>query len=131
MTDLQNHLIYVVDNNDRDCGMLKEIMDDYRMSCRLRFFGNGAELFIQLTHRLDGRLPDMILMDLDMPIMNGFDTLRLLKAIEEYRRVPVVVRTTLNEDEVINRCYDLGCQAYVVKTVYSKHLVNVMQLCLN
>lgn len=116
MNYLPNYLIYVVEDNEDDCLLFQLALKHQRVKNHVRFFAHGVDLLIQLTHQLDGRLPDVIFLDLDVPLMNGFDTLQLLKNTPEYVDIPVVIRSWYNTLEDINRCYDLGCQAYLNKS---------------
>ncbi len=129
MGNFSNRLIYVVEDNHDDRNTLEKTLASQQATFQLHFFTNGSELFIWLTHQLHGRLPDLILLNLDMPVMNGFDTLLLLKAMEEYRNIPVVVRTSEERVDYINRAYDLGCQAYIVKSDHPLQLGRMLSQC--
>lgn len=118
MSELSNLLIYVVEDDPDDRYLLQMTLASNYVASNIQFFTHGSELFVRLTHRLDGRLPDMILLDLETPIMNGFETLQLLKTIEEYRSIPVIIRSSFEMSDYINRCYELGCKAYVIKSAY-------------
>jgi CheY-like chemotaxis protein len=59
--------------------------------------------------------PELILLDLRMPRLDGIDVLKGIKADDEIRIIPVVVLTTSNQQEDVNTCYRLGANAYVVK----------------
>lgn len=59
----------------------------------------------------------LVLLDLNLPDMNGLDILARIKADEMMRRAPVVVLTTTDDKAEIQRCYDLGCNVYITKPV--------------
>lgn len=61
--------------------------------------------------------PLLILLDLNLPVLDGYQVLKRIKADERTRHIPVVVLTTTDNSPEINRCYDLGCNAYVSKPV--------------
>lgn len=61
--------------------------------------------------------PFLVLLDLNMPILNGYQVLQRIKADERTRRMPVVVLTTTDTPHEIARCYELGCNVYVTKPV--------------
>lgn len=73
---------------------------------------NGQEALDLLTKVK----PDLILTDLVMPKMDGFDFLAELKRHEEYKNIPVVVITNLASDSDEQRCRDLGIEAYFIKS---------------
>ena len=126
MCTTRHYLIYIVEGDENDRLLLQQAFQYQQVGCSLRFFSNGAELFIHLTHRLDRKLPDLFLLELDTPTMNGFDTLHLLKQTPEYRHIPVVIRTEHETLDHINRCYELGCQAYFVKNELNLPLAKML-----
>lgn len=69
--------------------------------------------------------PDLILLDLNMPRVNGRQVLERLKERPELDHIPVVVLTTSNQDEDILRSYDLGCNSFIQKPVDIDQFLNV------
>ena len=63
--------------------------------------------------------PDLILLDLVLPKMNGFEVLSALKADEATRAIPVIVLTNLEQMENIQKAIDLGAKTYLVKSNYN------------
>jgi CheY-like chemotaxis protein len=61
--------------------------------------------------------PLLVLLDLNMPVLDGYQVLERMKADERTRRIPVVVLTTTDDTREVSRCYDLGCNVYVTKPV--------------
>ena len=61
--------------------------------------------------------PARVLLDLNLPDMNGVDILAKIKAEPRLKRLPVVVLTTTDDKLEIQRCYDLGCNVYITKPV--------------
>lgn len=62
-------------------------------------------------------LPLLILLDLNLPILDGYQVLKIIKHNETTKCIPVVVLTTTDTSHEISRCYDLGCNVYVTKPV--------------
>ncbi len=82
----------------------------------------------EITSALDGEIglrlakekkPDLILLDLILPKMNGFQVLQALKADEETKNVPVIVLTNLEQMKDIQKAIDLGARTYLVKSNYN------------
>ncbi|HZX50102.1 MAG TPA: response regulator [Candidatus Paceibacterota bacterium] len=72
--------------------------------------------------------PDLILLDLILPKMDGFEVLKALKADEETKRIPVIVLTNLEQMEDIQKAIDLGARTYLVKSNYDlKEVVDMMK----
>ncbi len=76
------------------------------------FFGTAAE-----GDRDAGMLPQVVLLDLKLPKVDGLEVLRRLRAAPQTRRLPVVVLTSSKEEEDLMRSYDLGANSYVRKPV--------------
>lgn len=64
---------------------------------------------------LENSLPDMILLDLNMPDTNGIEFLNLIKANDSLKHIPVIVLTTSDNDKDIYECYKLGIAGYIIK----------------
>jgi CheY-like chemotaxis protein len=65
----------------------------------------------------DNPAPLLILLDMNLPVLSGLQVLERIKADERTRRIPVVMLTTTDSPHEIDRCYDLGCNIYIVKPV--------------
>ncbi len=61
--------------------------------------------------------PLLVLLDLNLPVLDGYQVLERMKADERTRRIPVVILTTTDDTREVSRCYDLGCNVYVTKPV--------------
>jgi CheY-like chemotaxis protein len=124
----------VMAEDDPDDRMLaKEAMEECMLANSLVCVENGEELLDYLKHR--GKYaepgtaprPGLILLDLNMPRMDGREALKLIKEDPDLRSIPVVVLTTSKAEEDIMRSYDLGANSYVTKPVTFEGLVEVMK----
>ena len=78
-------------------------------------FGEGAFAGQTLPAQL------LVLLDLNMPVLDGYQVLERMKADERTKRIPVIVLTTTDDQREVARCYELGCNVYVTKPVdYAK-----------
>jgi CheY-like chemotaxis protein len=68
---------------------------------------NGADL----------AAPYLILLDLNLPVVDGYQVLQRIKGEEQTKRIPVIILTTTDEPREVSRCYDLGCSVYITKPV--------------
>ena len=99
-------------------------------------FANGEQV---LKYVIDGiskegesyLRPDLILLDLNMPVVNGFQALEQLKGTDSCKDIPVVVFTTSDEAEDVKKIYQLGANSFVTKPTGFRPLVNVMNSILN
>ena len=59
----------------------------------------------------------LVLLDLNLPVLDGYQVLQRMKADERTRRIPVIILTTTDDTREVSRCYDLGCNVYITKPV--------------
>jgi len=124
--------ILMADDDADDRQMTREAFEASRVANDLRFVENGAELLDYLHRR--GRFadpataprPGLILLDLNMPKMDGRQALHEIKADANLRNIRVVVMTTSKAEEDILRTYDLGASSYITKPVTFTGLVDVI-----
>jgi CheY-like chemotaxis protein len=62
-------------------------------------------------------LPMLVLLDLNLPVLDGYQVLQRIKADERTKQIPVVVLTTTDDSREVARCYELGCNIYITKPV--------------
>ncbi len=104
--------VLLIEKNLRRAGVTNEIikMDDGGRA--VEFLFREGEFAAASTP-----MPLLILLDLNLPVLNGLQVLQRIKADERTRRIPVVMLTTTDSQQEITRCYDLGCNIYIVKPV--------------
>lgn len=59
----------------------------------------------------------LVLLDLNLPVMDGYQVLRRMKENPSTQRIPIIILTTTDDTREIDRCYDLGCNVYITKPV--------------
>lgn len=75
----------------------------------------------------DGDQNLLMLLDLNMPVLSGYQVLARLRADNRTKRIPVIILTTTNDPREVDRCYDLGCNVYVTKPVDYEHFCAAIQ----
>lgn len=114
-------LILVAEDDPDDREFLGEAFARLGLANPLRFVEHGVELLDYLRREgayadpASSPRPSLVLLDLNMPVMDGKECLARLRAEPDLRRVPVVVLTTSGDELDIERCYALGANAYVCK----------------
>jgi len=92
--------------------------------------GQNAIDFLKKTGAYEGRpdikRPDLILLDLNMPGMDGRQALEVMKQDERLKKIPVVVLTTSNDINDVEKCYESGASTYIQKPVEFDGLVKVV-----
>lgn len=85
-------------------------------------------LLKQGDYALSGHLlPPFVLLDLDLPVLNGLQVLKLMKSDERTKRIPVIVLTSTDNPREIARCYELGCNLFVTKPVEYNRFSDAIQ----
>lgn len=112
--------VLFVEDDDDHAELVVRSLEEHGIGNRLTRLVDGEAALDYLYRRgayVDATVPDVILLDLRLPRVDGLEVLRQLKADPELRRIPVVVLTTSEKDSDIARAYDLSANAYVVKPV--------------
>ncbi|RKS13828.1 response regulator [Flavobacterium sp. 120] len=124
--------ILLVEDNINDAELTIRALKKNNLANELIHLKDGAEaldfIFAQgkYLEREMSDLPNVIVLDLKMPKVNGIEVLRRIKSDERTKRIPVVMLTSSKEDPDIQECYNLGVNSYVVKPVEFEHFVKAV-----
>ena len=91
----------------------KRVLKTLELNHRIIEAGNGEEALSILTDK--EIIPDIILLDLNMPKVNGLEFLRILKNDEKLRYIPTIIFTTSSNHRDILECYTIGIAGYILK----------------
>lgn len=116
--------IFIVDDDPDDQELMLEALDLSGLACSPQTFADGQELLDRLQ---DDNLPDLILLDLNMPRIDGREALGRIKGDERLRSIPVVVLTTSRSQDDIQSCYQLGANSFVTKPQRFEDLLTFIQ----
>jgi len=128
-------LILMADDDPEDCWLLQEAIRENGFPYQLHFVHDGEELLAYLFRRgryahRTGPPPDLLLLDLNMPKLDGREALRRIKNDPAWRSLPVVILTTSREEKDVQICYHFGAASFVCKpTSYRGWLEMVGDLC--
>lgn len=128
-TDASSHPpVFLVEDNPVDVDLTLRAFARRKLVNPVIVARDGEEALAWLPRWVAGEsVPAVILLDLNMPRVDGLTVLRELKTHASLNRVPVVVLTTSKEDSDINTAYDLGANSYIVKPVEFDKFVEVAQ----
>jgi len=132
MKNDENLVILVADDDADDRLMTKEAFEELQAINELVFVKDGVELLDYLNRRgafADPKScprPGLILLDLNMPRMDGREALRAIKKDDNLKSIPVSIFSTSQAEEDVLRSYNLGVNCFITKPVTFKGLVTVI-----
>jgi len=127
-------VLLIAEDDDDDFLLTREALEGSHLLNTLYRVKNGEELLDCLLHRGtyagDGVVPRpaLILLDLNMPKMDGREALKKIKEHPDLRRIPVVVLTTSDAEEDIAKTYDLGVNSFIRKPVSFDEFLRTIQV---
>lgn len=125
--------ILVVEDDEVDLGDILRAFKKNKITNPVFVANNGEEALQFLrcegpfADREDNTLPGIILLDINMPIMNGIEFLRVIKADEHFKTVPVIVLTTSKEDNDRLESFRLSVAGYIIKPVDFEKFVEAVK----
>jgi CheY-like chemotaxis protein len=119
--------ILLVEDNFEDAAVTKRVLMHNKLNTGLSIATSGKEALAALRNKSKTGLPQLILLDINLPDISGIDLLRQIKKDEELRDIPVVILTGSNEDQDIQKSYDLGAGSYLVKPISNSALMLVIE----
>lgn len=110
--------VLIVDDDPADAEIIEEMLTDCDTPMTVSAVADGGEA-MQFLQRLppyaEAAMPDLVLLDLNMPRKDGREVLRDIRGSEALRKLPVLVLTTSQEPEEIDLAYELGANSYISK----------------
>lgn len=122
--------VLLVEDNDADVGLTREALRDAKVANALAVARDGEEALARLRREPpfeDAPRPDLVLLDLNLPRVDGWEVLREVKGDPDLRSIPVAVLTTSDAERDVVRGYDLGANCYVTKPVGLEQFLAVVQ----
>ncbi|WP_339725164.1 response regulator [uncultured Paraglaciecola sp.] len=126
--------IIVAEDNDDHAEMIVDALQDYNPENKVIRFRNGEQLISHLQDLKQQKvakhlLPNLILLDIKMPLMDGFEALKLIKDDETIKHIPIMMVSTSENALDIEQSYKYGANSYIVKpfdyTDFTKKIVEV------
>lgn len=122
--------VLLVEDDPGDVELTREGLEAGRVLVNLHTVDDGLKALRYLRREepyADAPRPDIILLDLNLPRMDGREALKEIKADERLRSIPVVVLTTSEADADILKCYNLGASCYISKPVGFDEFLKVVR----
>lgn len=132
MANVQTIAVVIADDDEDDFWMIKGAIADLHSDYEVTFVENGVKLIEHLDYldRNNLKFPDLILLDINMPMKDGKETLREISASPKYQRIPVVMLTSSRLREDIESCYRLGAAGYLTKPYSMSELERKIKIVL-
>jgi CheY-like chemotaxis protein len=122
--------VLLVEDDPGDVLITREAFEENKVCNQLSVVSDGVNA-LQFLRREDGYAdaprPDLILLDLNLPRMDGHEVLASIKSDSDLQRIPIVVLTTSDAEEDVLRSYDLHANAYVTKPVDFERFLGVVR----
>lgn len=121
--------ILLVEDNLGDARLIMETLKDGKIQNRLHLAkdGQAALDYLRLCLTEKGpHLPELILMDLNLPRMDGWELLQIIKADSELKHIPVVILTSSDSEKDIRKSYELSANCYLTKPVELEAFMKVV-----
>ncbi|MEI7811014.1 MAG: response regulator [Ignavibacteria bacterium] len=112
--------IFVIDDSEYLRGAMKKFFTNY--DCEVFTFGNGLD---GLKHAAVV-MPDIIFLDIMMPVISGIDLLRCIKVIDQFKDIPVVIIAGINENSAIDKVMQLGAKRVLLKPIKRNEVFEVV-----
>lgn len=122
--------ILLVEDSRSDVAMIAAAFEEGHFSYDVQVVGDGEPALAFLRHEFpydEARRPDVVILDLNLPRMDGRDVLRAVKSDDRLKAIPVVVLTTSSAEADISRCYELHANGYITKPLRFEGFVEIVR----
>ena len=123
--DSESKFILLGEDDPDDQEMLAEVFSSIDKAFTLFFVNNGSEVLSALHKLNDKQLPCLIVLDYNMPGLNGADILREIGSDPRFTKIPKIVWSTSNSEQFRSTCMALGAQDYVIKPASGRDLEQI------
>ena len=106
--------VFLADDDADDCVLFEDALREVCNETMLTTANDGRELMAILTEKVPPP-PDVIFLDLNMPLKNGFECLTEIRATSKLKAIPVIIFSTSAEQEYVDRVYEQGADYYMCK----------------
>ncbi len=124
--------VLIAEDDDGHAELIREALEESGVSCPMIRFSNGEETWNFLSREGVKELENeeaafLLLLDINMPRMDGTEVLRNIKQHEKLKSIPVIMLTTTDDPREVEQCYELGCNVYITKPVDFEKFTRTLQ----
>ena len=126
---MQQIHILLVDDNEGDILLTREALEEARIINKISIAYDGLQAIdlLKKSARVAGTMPDLILLDINLPKMNGTEVLSIIKNDPDLRRIPVIMLTTSSSEKDILASYNNYANCYITKPVDLDRFMDVVR----
>ena len=106
--------VLMIDDDPDDALFFSQALSELNLPTDFRYVGNAFDTLPQLLKK-EGFLPDVIFLDINMPMTNGWECLRGLKSLAEFEKIPIVMYSTADIEREGTAAADVGAAAFMTK----------------
>jgi len=122
MENYKEMIILIAEDDDGHAELIKEGLEESGICNKIVRFSNGEDAWHFLSGKGGKKSRDknknyLLLLDINMPKMDGVEVLKRMKSDEELKEIPVMMLTTTDDPREVEACYKLGCNMYITKPV--------------
>jgi CheY-like chemotaxis protein len=107
--------LVIADDDEDDCIFFSDAVAELNVSARIVCFSNGAELMEALAKETLDSCPDILVLDLNMPLKNGMECLAEIRSNKVFDRLPIIIFSTSSQEQAVNAAYEGGATFYLKK----------------
>ena len=131
MEKLKELVILIAEDDDGHAELIQSALVESGICNVINRFSNGAEIwdFLYNPHnqKANNHKHYLLLLDINMPKMNGIEVLRLIKSDNKLKEIPVIILTTTDDPREVEKCYEFGCNIYITKPVDFEQFICVVR----
>ena len=125
----REHSIFIVDDDEGDRFLINKAIQQNGLKGKVEFFVDGQDMVDNLVERAKkSPLPSLILLDLNMPRLDGHEALRIVRKNDALKEIPIVIMSNSGNPDDIRESYQEGANSYFTKPFDFKDLVGLMGL---
>ncbi|MFZ4726499.1 MAG: response regulator [Paludibacter sp.] len=131
MKNYKDLIILIAEDDDGHATLIKEGLQESGVCNTIIRFKNGIETWNFLTgiaekENRDNTKAYLLLLDINMPLMDGVELLQKMKSDAQIKDIPVIMLTTTDDPREVEACYKIGCNMYITKPVQFDKFVEIL-----
>ena len=129
MSNAEEATIVLVEDDPGHAYLIQRNLRRLRVKNKIVLLENGQKAVDYLVSEVakPDASPLLMLLDLNLPVLDGYQVLQWIKEDERTRRIPVIVLTTTDNKQEVLRCYKLGCSVYITKPIDYTDFVGMLE----